>query len=100
STPAVRRLAEEHGVDLRQVTGTGLGGRVTKEDILQYVAQRGTAPAPAAPTAPGGPAPTPSLPVPPTPAPAPQAAPVPVQAPALPSTAMGDVAMGLTPMRR
>src|SRR5205823_9859962 len=49
-----------------------------------------------------GPAPTPSLPVPPAPTPqaAPPPAPVPVQAPALPSTAMGDVTMGLTPMRR
>jgi len=101
STPAVRRLAEEHSVDLRQVTGTGTGGRVTKEDILQYVAQRGAAPAPAAqPSAPAAtptptptPAPTPATPSTPAPAPMP-AAPMP-----MPSMA-GDTPMGLTPMRR
>ena len=32
SSPLVRRLAQEHGVDLRQVTGTGSGGRITKEE--------------------------------------------------------------------
>ena len=44
-SPLVRRLAQQHGVDLSQVHGTGMGGRVTKEDILQYVEsrKRGTA---------------------------------------------------------
>lgn len=37
SSPAVRRIAEEHGVDISQVQGTGIGGRVTKQDILAYV---------------------------------------------------------------
>lgn len=37
SSPAVRRIAEEHGVDIQQVTGTGTGGRVTKQDILAYI---------------------------------------------------------------
>ena len=92
STPAVRRLAEEHNVELTQVKGTGLGGRVTREDILQYVAQRG-----AAPVAPA-PAPTaPVMPLAPTPAPRP-AAPMPTMP--MPSMAGGDVVMGLTPMRR
>ncbi len=95
STPAVRRLAEEHNVDLTQVSGTGLGGRVTKEDILQYVAQRGAAPAPPVPQAPA-PAPVPSIP---QVAPTPQA-PTPMPTVPMPSTAMGDVALGLTPMRR
>jgi 2-oxoisovalerate dehydrogenase E2 component (dihydrolipoyl transacylase) len=45
SSPLVRRLAEEHGVDLGLVTGTGIGGRVSKHDILQFIAQ----PAPTAP---------------------------------------------------
>ncbi len=96
STPAVRRLAEEHNVDPRQVTGTGLGGRVTKEDILQYVAQRGAAPAPAAPApiAPAlAPASAPSTAAPVAPAPAPATMP-------LPAGGTGDVALGLTPMRR
>jgi 2-oxoglutarate dehydrogenase E2 component (dihydrolipoamide succinyltransferase)/2-oxoisovalerate dehydrogenase E2 component (dihydrolipoyl transacylase) len=39
-SPVVRQLAKEHGVDLAQVTGTGTGGRVTKKDVLDYVAKR------------------------------------------------------------
>ncbi|MBE3589946.1 MAG: 2-oxo acid dehydrogenase subunit E2 [Firmicutes bacterium] len=51
-SPAVRRLAREHGVDLTQVRGTGAGGRVTREDVERFVAQRAAgAPAPAAPAA-------------------------------------------------
>lgn len=40
SSPAVRRLAELHGVDLSQVSGTGLGGRVTRKDVEAFVARR------------------------------------------------------------
>ena len=36
-SPAVRRLAREHGVDLAQVSGTGLGGRITRDDLLLHV---------------------------------------------------------------
>ena len=36
-SPAVRRLARDHNLDLSQVTGTGLGGRITREDVLRYV---------------------------------------------------------------
>jgi len=39
SSPLVRRIAREHNVDLAQVAGTGLGGRITKEDILRFVEQ-------------------------------------------------------------
>ena len=39
-SPLVKRLAGEHNVDLAQVTGSGASGRVTKEDILAYVARR------------------------------------------------------------
>jgi 2-oxoisovalerate dehydrogenase E2 component (dihydrolipoyl transacylase) len=45
-SPLVRKLAAEHAVDLAQLKGTGLGGRITKDDVLAFVAQRGTAPAP------------------------------------------------------
>lgn len=48
SSPAVRRIAEEHGIDIAQVPGTGLSGRVTKQDILRYIAEREAQPAAAA----------------------------------------------------
>src|SRR5256712_8779327 len=38
-SPAVRQLAKEKGVDLAQVTGTGAGGRVTRKDVLDYLAK-------------------------------------------------------------
>ena len=41
-SPAVRQLAAEHGVDLSQVTGTGAGGRVTKKDVQDFIAQSGS----------------------------------------------------------
>ena len=37
STPVVRRMAEEHGVDLAQVSGSGQAGRVTKQDLLNFL---------------------------------------------------------------
>lgn len=39
-SPLARRLAREHGIDLNDVAGTGIGGRVRKEDILSYLEQR------------------------------------------------------------
>jgi 2-oxoglutarate dehydrogenase E2 component (dihydrolipoamide succinyltransferase) len=51
-TPIVRKLANEHGVDLSTVTGTGVGGRIRKEDILSAAAP---APAEQAQTAPAAP---------------------------------------------
>ncbi|HEX8036323.1 MAG TPA: dihydrolipoamide acetyltransferase family protein [Ktedonobacterales bacterium] len=47
-SPLARRLAQEHQIDLSQVQGTGEGGRVRKEDILAYVAQRNAQPSYAA----------------------------------------------------
>jgi 2-oxoisovalerate dehydrogenase E2 component (dihydrolipoyl transacylase) len=44
-SPLARRLAREHDIDLNAISGTGIGGRVRKEDILAYVAQRQAAPA-------------------------------------------------------
>jgi pyruvate dehydrogenase E2 component (dihydrolipoamide acetyltransferase) len=37
SSPLVRRIAREHNVDIRQINGTGISGRVTKNDILGYI---------------------------------------------------------------
>jgi 2-oxoglutarate dehydrogenase E2 component (dihydrolipoamide succinyltransferase) len=59
TSPLVRRIAREHNVDLSQVKGTGLGGRVSKKDILEFIEQRGAssaaAPSPAAPALPMSP---------------------------------------------
>ncbi len=48
SSPLVRRIARDHNVDLARVPGTGLGGRITKEDILRFVEQHPAGAPPAA----------------------------------------------------
>ncbi|MBI6918814.1 MULTISPECIES: 2-oxoglutarate dehydrogenase complex dihydrolipoyllysine-residue succinyltransferase [Pseudomonas] len=50
AAPAARKLAEENGIDLAAVAGTGKGGRITKEDVVAAVANKKSAPA-AAPAA-------------------------------------------------
>jgi len=50
-SPAVRKLAREHRLDLRNLPGTGRGGRVTAHDVLRVVESGGNRPAPAAQTA-------------------------------------------------
>ncbi len=47
-SPVVARIAAEHKIDLRQVPGTGRGGRITKKDVLAYLERRTAAPARAA----------------------------------------------------
>ncbi|KJD44020.1 dihydrolipoamide acetyltransferase family protein [Paenibacillus terrae] len=42
-SPAVQTLAAQHSIDLNQVTGTGMGGRITRKDVLNYVQQGGPA---------------------------------------------------------
>ncbi len=42
SSPLVRKIAREHGVQLSQVSGTGLGGRITKQDIQQFIENQGS----------------------------------------------------------
>ncbi|MGK3952866.1 2-oxoglutarate dehydrogenase, E2 component, dihydrolipoamide succinyltransferase [Microbacterium sp. I2] len=56
-TPLVRRLAQQQGVDLAKVKGTGVGGRIRKEDVLK-AAEAASAPTPA-PAAASAPAPAP-----------------------------------------
>ena len=64
-TPLVRKLAAENNVDLSQVSGTGIGGRIRKQDVLAVAEQRKAPAAPAAqPAAPAAqPAAAPSAPV-------------------------------------
>ncbi|MGQ9611561.1 MAG: dihydrolipoamide acetyltransferase family protein [Chloroflexus sp.] len=113
-SPVVARLLSEHNLDPGQIRGTGQGGRITKQDVLHFLAERQRQPsapvaAPVAPTpvaTPPAPAPAPA-PVSPTPAPAPAPAPAPVSptpAPA-PAPATFDIPadaelVPLTPMRR
>jgi pyruvate dehydrogenase E2 component (dihydrolipoamide acetyltransferase) len=73
SSPLVRKIAQEHGVDISKLEGTGLSGRVTKNDILSFIESGTSAAAPqraperAAPVP--APAPAPELPAPPPPKP-------------------------------
>jgi len=97
-SPAVMRLAQEHGIDLSRVTGTGMGGRITRKDVEAIVQAGGQQPAPA----PAQEAPTVSA-APQQPAAAATAA------PAAPQTASatydipvaaGDQVIPVTPVRR
>lgn len=60
SSPLVRKLAREHNVDLARVSGTGTGGRVTKQDVLDFVEHRAAAPV-ATPASPQASAPAPAV---------------------------------------
>ena len=59
-SPAARQMAADEGVDPRKLTGSGRGGRVTKEDVQTHLAQRGTASVEAAPSPPAAPPPAPA----------------------------------------
>jgi pyruvate dehydrogenase E2 component (dihydrolipoamide acetyltransferase) len=74
SSPLVRKIAREHGISLSQVSGTGLGGRITKQDIMQFIENRGSAEA-----------------VEPVPVPAPSSSPAPPPRPAAPAPYPGDL---------
>lgn len=97
-SPAVLKLAQEHGIDLSQVPGTGREGRVTRKDVLRFIEQRGAGaqPTPAAPAEPARAAAQPAAPA----APAAQGAPQP--APAAPGikTEPGDQVIPVTAVRR
>jgi len=111
-TPLVRKLAAEHGVDLASLQGTGVGGRIRKQDVLDAADQGqgsasapGAAPSPAAPSP--GAAPSPTVPAPTASAPAAAAAdtaaaprpPIPVAAGATsaPAPAFADQAVAAAP---
>ncbi len=81
-SPLVRRMARENDIDLKQVRGSGAGGRITKQDLEAHLAKR-AAPAPATPV-PAAPAPVAPAPVAAAPAAPPVMPPPPVAPP--PST--------------
>jgi pyruvate dehydrogenase E2 component (dihydrolipoamide acetyltransferase) len=92
SSPLVRRIARENSVGLEAVPGTGMGGRITKNDILSFIQQHGPSAAVAAPTTVR---PTAQAPA--------SAAPVPAQRPATPPPTVQELAgelVPMTPMRR
>ena len=65
SSPLVRKIAREHGVSLSQISGTGLGGRITKQDIMAFIERPSSASvAPSAPASQAAPAPATSRPAP------------------------------------
>ena len=117
-TPAVRRLVREHNVDVAQINGSGAAGRVTRDDVLAFVASRASQPAapaqPPAATQPTAgvaePAAAPSAPAPSAPAPAapsaqpsspPPAQPAPSFAPTpIPAPSGGDTEIPLSQMRK
>ena len=97
SSPLVRRMAREHGVDLADVPGTGEGGRVSKQDMLAFLESRetATAPEPEVVEAPPAPVAAPATDeVPAAPATAPELP------PAAPMSMDGDRSEPLTHMRR
>ncbi|MGA1051762.1 MAG: dihydrolipoamide acetyltransferase family protein [Ilumatobacteraceae bacterium] len=92
-SPVVRRLVNEHGIDPATIDGTGPGGRITREDVLDHLDAR---PAPSAPVvasptapAPAAPAPAPAVAAPAAPVSAAPAPPVPTPA-ARPVVATGE----------
>jgi pyruvate dehydrogenase E2 component (dihydrolipoamide acetyltransferase) len=55
SSPLVRKIAKEHNVDISQIRGTGLSGRVTRDDILGFIGREGQGGREATPSAAGAP---------------------------------------------
>lgn len=59
ASPLVRKLANENNIDLATITGTGLGGRITREDLLATISKTPSAPLPPSPTPVAAPSATP-----------------------------------------
>ncbi len=83
-SPLVRRMARENNLDLRNVSGSGIGGRITRQDVETYIVAQSAAKAAPAPT----PAPAPA----PTPAPAPVVAAAPAPPASVPPPARAEAA--------
>jgi pyruvate dehydrogenase E2 component (dihydrolipoamide acetyltransferase) len=109
-SPVVRRLLNEYGLDPSQIRGTGEGGRITRNDVLDAARLQGaTAAPPAAPPPPAAPAPEARAPVTPSAPPAPERAPAPPRPPAAepppatqptPAAAVGDESIPFDNIRR
>jgi len=97
-SPLVRRLAEENGVDLSLVIGTGTGGRITKNDVMAFAVSRETA-APGLAAGPIAPAPAPPPATTPA-APAPGTVPEPQVAPAPAAARGGEEVVPMTVIRK
>ena len=84
-SPVVRRLVADHGIDINALIGTGPGGRITREDVLDFIDRTGSTPVAPAPVVQAVPVPqvsvAPAAPAPVAPAPAPQVARTPAPAP-------------------
>ena len=96
-SPVVRRLVNDHGINIDALQGTGPGGRITREDVLDYIDRNGLA-AQATPAPVATPTPIASH----APVQAPVSAPAPAPAPAAPRPALGDreQVVPLTKIRR
>ena len=81
-SPVVRRLVADHGIDINALIGTGPGGRITREDVLDFIDRTGSTPVAPAPAPVVQAVPVPQVSVAPAaPAPAPQVARTPAPAP-------------------
>ena len=99
-SPAVRRLAREHSVDVSRVAGTGIGGRITRNDVLRYLESGAGTGAAASDIGVAEPSTTAPAPAPPAgPAIAAQPMPAPASEPTAPG-AVDEERIPLSPVRR
>jgi 2-oxoglutarate dehydrogenase E2 component (dihydrolipoamide succinyltransferase) len=99
-SPVVRRLVGEHGIDVNALVGTGPGGRITREDVLDFIDRTGSTPVAPAPVAPAQVAQAPAPVAHAAPAPAPQVAPTRVAPAPAPVAASAPPAKFTAPSER